>query len=450
MEPQARVVFEQIKEELAQQRLGEATALLAQEHPADAADILKELEDDQSLAILSRLDKTTAADILGYLDTEEAANLFTQLDPEIAADALDETDADVAADILGEMEADDAAEVLQRMEEAQVVGSLLLHDEDSAAGVMTPEYVAVEAERTVDEVLSFLRQTKPESEQVYSIFVVDRERRLTGVVELRDLVVSQPETRLLNIMNPEVISVRAGVDQEEAARLMRHYDLLTMPVVDEGNRLIGTITFDAAADVLEEEATEDIYRSVGLSEDESVQSPFLATLRRRMPWLLINLLTAFLSASIVSMFEPTIARLSALAIFMPVVAGHGGNVGTQGVTLAIRGLALGEITTRDTGRVLAKELAFGALHGCVAGLVAAGIALILVGNPWLGAVVGVAMLGNVLMAVILGALLPMLLRSLGLDPALMSSIFLTTFTDIFGFLILLGLGTFFLARLLGG
>lgn len=448
MEPQARVVYEQIKEELANERLAEATALLVQEHPADAADILMELEEPQRLLVLAEAEAPQVAALFDHLDSLDAAALMASIEPGAAAAVLDESAPDVAADVLGKMLPEQAALVLERMQEAKHVAPLLLQPEESAAGLMTPEYLALEATWTVEETLWYLRRVKPE-ENIDYLYVLDAERHLIGVVRLRALVVAMPRTTLQQIMNPEVVSVKAGVDREEAARIMRHYDLLALPVVDEEDRLLGIITFDDAADVLEEEATEDIYHMAGMSSEERVQGPFLATLRRRMPWLLVNLLTAFLSANVVSMFEPTIERMTALAIFMPVIAGHGGNTGTQAITLMIRGLALGEIRLRDTSTILVREFGFGIVHGCVAGLIAALIALILVGNPWLGVVVGVAMLGNVLLAVTLGALLPMLLRALNLDPALMSSIFLTTFTDIGGFLMLLGLGTLLLSKLLG-
>ncbi|MBI2886105.1 MAG: magnesium transporter [Chloroflexi bacterium] len=449
MEPQARVAYQKIQDQLEAGDLPEAAGLLVAEHPADAADILMALEEAQRVTLLARLQRDEVAAIFHHLDSEDAADLAEHLGPVTVAEALDVTEPDVAADVLGDMETEQAAQVLGRMRQAQRVAPLLLHPEESAAGVMTPDYLALDAEMTVDETIRHLRQSKPPSDTIYYLFVVDVERRLQGVVSLRDLVVAAPETPLKEIMNPEVVSVRAGTDREEAAHLMRHYDLMALPVVDEAGHLLGMITFDDAADVLEEETTEDIYRMVGLSEEERALAPLGATLKRRMPWLLVNLFTAFVSAYVVSFFEPTISQMAALAVFMPVIAGHGGNTGTQAATLLVRGLALGEIGTGDIFRVLVEQLIFGVIHGLAAGAVSGLIALIVVGNPWLGLVVAVAMIGNVLLAGILGGLLPMLLRALRLDPALMSSIFLTTCTDIGGFIMLLGLGTLLLPNLLG-
>ncbi len=450
MEQEAQAVYEKIKTELAHNGLAAASALLEEEHPADAADILMALNESQRLALVDRLEPERVAAVFSHLDSEDAADLVIMLDPTTAASTLDESEPDVAADVLGELTPEMAAVVLERMEEGQRVAPLLLQPAESAGGVMTPEVLVLDVDQTVEETLAYLRAAQPPSGLILYLFVVDSEKRLLGVVSLRDIVVAPLDAKLETIMDRDVISVRAGTDQEEAARLIRHYDLMGLPVVDEEKHLLGTITFDDAADVLDEEATEDIFRQAGMSSDEQLQGPFMETVRRRSPWLLLNLFTAFLSAYVVHYFAPTIGQLTALAVFMPVIAGHGGNTGTQVVTLVIRSLSLGELHPRDTESVLVKEVAFGLAHGLVAGAISAAIAFILIGNPWLGLVVAAAMMGNVLLAVIIGALLPMLLRAVHLDPALMSSIFLTTITDVGGFIMLLGLAAAMMPRLLGG
>ena len=450
MEPEAQAVYEEIKNELANNELAAASARLEEEHPADAADILMALNESQRLALVDRLEPERMAAVFNYLDSEDAADIVIMLDPTTAASTLDESDPDVAADVLGELTPEMAAVVLERMEEGQRVAPLLLQPAESAGGVMTPEVLVLDVDQTVEETLAYLRAAQPPSGLILYLFVVDSEKRLLGVVSLRDIVVAPLDAKLETIMDRDVISVRAGTDQEEAARLIRHYDLMGLPVVDEEKHLLGTITFDDAADVLDEEATEDIFRQAGMSSDEQLQGPFMETVRRRSPWLLLNLFTAFLSAYVVHYFAPTIGQLTALAVFMPVIAGHGGNTGTQVVTLVIRSLSLGELHPRDTESVLVKEVAFGLAHGLVAGAISAAIAFLLIGNPWLGLVVAAAMMGNVLLAVIIGALLPMLLRAVHLDPALMSSIFLTTITDVGGFIMLLGLAAAMMPRLLGG
>ncbi len=450
MEPEAQAVYEKIKNELANNALAAASALLEGEHPADAADILMALNESQRLALVDRLEPERVAAVFSHLDSEDAADLVIMLDPTTAAATLDESEPDVAADVLGELSPEMAAVVLERMEEGQRVAPLLLQPAESAGGVMTPEVLVLDVDQTVEETLTYLRAAQPPSGLILYLFVVDSEKRLLGLVSLQDIVVAPLDAKLETIMDRDVISVRAGTDQEEAARLIRHYDLMGLPVVDEEKHLLGTITFDDAADVLDEEATEDIFRQAGMSSEEQLRGPFMETVRRRTPWLLLNLFTAFLSAYVVHYFAPTIGQLTALAVFMPVIAGHGGNTGTQVVTLVIRSLSLGELRPRDTENVLVREVAFGLAHGLVAGAISAAIAFLLIGNPWLGLVVAAAMMGNVLLAVIIGALLPMLLRAVHLDPALMSSIFLTTITDVGGFIMLLGLGAAMMPRLLGG
>ncbi len=450
MEPEAQAVYEKIKNELANNALAAASALLEGEHPADAADILMALNESQRLALVDRLEPERVAAVFSHLDSEDAADLVIMLDPTTAAATLDESEPDVAADVLGELSPEMAAVVLERMEEGQRVAPLLLQPAESAGGVMTPEVLVLDVDQTVEETLAYLRAAQPPSGLILYLFVVDSEKRLLGLVSLQDIVVAPLDAKLETIMDRDVISVRAGTDQEEAARLIRHYDLMGLPVVDEEKHLLGTITFDDAADVLDEEATEDIFRQAGMSSEEQLRGPFMETVRRRTPWLLLNLFTAFLSAYVVHYFAPTIGQLTALAVFMPVIAGHGGNTGTQVVTLVIRSLSLGELRPRDTENVLVREVAFGLAHGLVAGAISAAIAFLLIGNPWLGLVVAAAMMGNVLLAVIIGALLPMLLRAVHLDPALMSSIFLTTITDVGGFIMLLGLGAAMMPRLLGG
>jgi magnesium transporter len=264
---------------------------------------------------------------------------------------------------------------------------------------------------------------------------------------LRQLVVAEPEERIGDLMEPEVVSARTTEDQEEVARRVAHYNFVALPVIDDGRHLVGVVSVDDLMDVAEEEATEDMYRMVGLEAQETVLSPVGVALRRRVPWLLVNLMTAFLAALTVSAFQGTIGKVALLAVFMPVVAGHGGNTGTQVATLVVRGLALDEGRVSDLFHVIRKEIAFGLVHGALVGLLSGVLALILGGNGWLGLIVFVAMAGNVVLAGIVGSLFPLVLRTLRIDPALASAIWLTTFTDVMGFLMLLGMGALLIGQL---
>ncbi|MDP2674336.1 MAG: magnesium transporter, partial [Dehalococcoidia bacterium] len=271
--------------------------------------------------------------------------------------------------------------------------------------------------------------------------------RLQGVVNLRELLISDPQTPIVSVMTKDAITVAPDTDQEEVARLVQHYRLRALPVVDEERVLRGIITADDAMEVASEEATEDMYRMVGLLSDDSVYAPVLVSARRRIPWLAINLLAAFAAAAMVAAFEGTIAKAAALAVFMPVVAGQGGNSGIQSITIVVRGLALGEIQPEDARWVLAKEGTIGLVKGLVFGLLIGLVAWAWQGEPAWGLVVGVALLLNMLMAGFLGAVIPLTLRALKLDPAIASGIFLTAFTDTLGFLFLLGLGALLIEHL---
>jgi magnesium transporter len=278
---------------------------------------------------------------------------------------------------------------------------------------------------------------------VFYLYVVDVRRHLVGVTSLRRLLLVSPETPLKRIMTAELTSVRVDTDQEEVARLVASYNLLAVPVVDEENKLVGIITVDDVIDVIKDEATEDIYRLAGVAGDERVFTPAPESLRKRLPWLGINLGTAFLAAGVVGLFTRTIDALPILAVFMPIVAGMGGNAATQTLTVIVRGIALGELTWGNSRKALLKEAAVGIGNGVVLGLIAAVVAWATRGDPVLGLVLGAAMVINMFVAATAGVLIPLGLRAANVDPALASSVFITTMTDVFGFFSFLGLATVF-------
>ena len=428
-------------------RTDQALAQLATLHPADQAELIGDLDADLRAPLLPRIPQDALAEILEFLEEEPRRTVAAELEPTVLGPLLDHVDRDVAADILHEIPPRIAQAVLASMATAAEVAPLLPHTDESAGGRMTSDFVALHREWTVEQALSHLRRTKPNVEQAFYLYVVDDQHRLEGVVSLRHLVVATPEERISDLMTPEVVSVRASEDQEEAARRVQHYNFVALPVVDDARRLVGVISVDDLMEVAEEEATEDMYQMVGLAGEETVFSPVSLAARRRIPWLLVNLATAFVAALTVSAFEDTIARVAVLAAFMPVVAGHGGNTGTQAITLVVRGLALGEVRPADAWRVMWKETRFGLIHGTIAGGLSGALAYALTGNLWLPMVVFCAMLGNVVLAATVGSFLPLLMRRLGIDPALASAIWLTTFTDIMGFLMLLGLGALLVERL---
>ena len=421
--------------------------LLTGMHPADSADLFQ------------RLDESTRGTMLALLSAEQQAHLFDHLDEEPLRDVidlmpraslarvLDLTDNDVAADVLRLLPPAEAVRTLAGMQTAPEITPLLIHEDESAGGIMTRGYVALHRDMTVSEALAYLRATQPVAEEVYYLYVLDARNRLQGIVNLRQLVISGPEDRIEDVMATEVLSVAPGTDQEEAANLLQRYRLRTLPVVGEDGVLEGIITSDDIIDVIQEEATEDMYRMAGLAGEETVFSPIQMSARRRIPWLIVNLATLFLAGAIIAAFEGTIERAAALAIFMPIVAGVGGNAGIQTITIVVRGMTLGEVEPRDARRILSKELALGLVRGVLFGVLIGGIAYAWQGAWAWGVVVGGAMMLNMLVAGVLGSIIPLGLKALRQDPASASSVFLTASTDILGFLFLLGLGNILINEL---
>ncbi|MFB3067963.1 MAG: magnesium transporter, partial [Acidobacteriota bacterium] len=336
-------------------------------------------------------------------------------------------------------------EILDQMgvEESTEVQQLLLYDEETAGRIMTPHVFSLCEDLSVSEAIHTI-QTAQELEVVFYLYVVDERNHLVGVASLRELLSVAPSTPLKKIMTTDVISVTTETDQEEVAREVALYDLLAIPVVDHENKLVGTITVDDIIDVIEEEATEDIFHLAGIEASDHIHTPPLTSVRKRLPWLVVNLAGALLAATVVAFYEPTIARFSFLAVFLPVVAGMGGNSGTQSLTVIVRGLALGEVSWASGKSILQKELLVGISNGIVTGILAGLVAYLWKGSYMLGLILGGAMTINVALAGVVGTMIPLILKRLKIDPAIASGIFVTTFTDAVGFLSFLGLATLFL------
>jgi len=440
--------LERVRAALETGDVDEAISILATLHPADRAEAFADLPPDDQSEILPRLDAEATADLLEELEDEAAAGVAAQLPAATLADVLDEMEPDEAADVLGDLPPEQAASALAQMEDASEVIPLLAHADDTAGGLMTSDFFALRRQMTAQMAIDFLRTQHPDMETPYYLYVVDRANRLIGIVGMRDLIVTDPQTTIEAIMNHEVQSVPVGTDQEEVARIMSHYDLAALPVVDLDGKLVGVINHDDIVDVIEEEATEDIYRLANVSDgDLQVFSPVKLSVRRRLPWLLVNLGTAFLAASVISLFEATIAKLAVLAVFQSIVAGQGGNAGTQTLAMMVRGLALGEIEFKDAWRAMAREAGIGLIHGMAVGFFVAIGAWLWRGIPVLGLVIGLAMIGNMIAAGIAGTLVPLTLKAFKLDPALASAVIVTTVTDCVGFGLFLGLATLFLPYL---
>jgi magnesium transporter len=425
--------------------------LLQKQHPADLAQVFGELAERDRLAAFSVLVERSsrlAMEALSELGPESGAALLANRPAEEIARLIQELPSDDAAallDYLPEELANTVIDLMRRKEGAEVE-SLLEYEENTAGRIMNPHVFALTEDLTVGEAISELQRAR-DVEMVFYLYVVDARRHLVGVVSLRRLLLVSPETPLRRIMSADVISARVDTDQEEVALQVASYNLLAMPVVDHDSKLVGVITVDDVIDVIKDEATEDIYRLAGVSGDERVSTPVRSALQKRMLWLAVNLVMAFIASTVVFLFREPISKVAVLAALMPIVAGMGGNAGTQTLAVVVRGLALGELTWANTWKALVKEVAMGIGNGLVIGGVAGTGAWLFYGNPWLGLILLMSMVVNMLVAGAAGTLIPLGLKALKIDPALASSIFITTFTDVFGFLTFLGLGTFFLNRL---
>lgn len=440
-------LFRRVEELLRGDDAPAAMDLLSEMHPADAADLFQRLDEMMRGTMLALLSAEQQAHLIDHMDEEPLRDVIELMPRASLARVLDLTDNDVAADVLRLLPPAEAVRTLAGMQTATEITPLLIHEDESAGGIMTRGYVALHKEMTVGEALAYLRATRPVAEEAYYLYVLDARNRLQGIVNLRQLVVSSPDTRIEDVMATDVLSVAPGTDQEEAASLLQRYRLRTLPVVGEDGVLEGIITSDDIIDVITEEATEDMYRMAGLAGEETVFSPIQMSARRRIPWLVVNVFTLFAAGAVIAAFEGTIERAAALAIFMPIIAGVGGNAGIQTITIVVRGMTLGEVEPRDARRILGRELILGILRGVLFGLLVGGIALLWQGTWGWGVVVGVAMMLNMLVAGILGSIIPLGLKALNQDPASASSVFLTACTDMLGFVFLLGLGSLLIDQL---
>jgi magnesium transporter len=394
--------------------------LLAESDVAHVAAVISEASPADMLPLLERLEPAQIAKYLSEMSADDATSLASHLpDP-------------LATQVLALMEAEPAADVRE----------LLEHEEQTAGRIMTRNYFALDEDVTIAEAVTALQKRSEEFEMVFYVFVVDKRDHLVGVVSLRKLLTTHPATQLKRIMADDVISARVGADQEEVARLVAEYNLLAVPIVDDERKLVGIVTVDDVIDVLQDEAEEDLLALAGVSAEERVDTRARRSLRLRAPWLLVNLVTAFLASYVVSRFEGSIKQLPQLATLMPIVAGMGGNAATQTLTVIIRGLALNEVV--NTTRATLKQSIVGIGNGVINGLVCAAVVAGYYHSAWLGLIIAVAMMINMLVAGVAGTLLPVILKRLNIDPAVASSVFVTTCTDVAGFFSFLGIATLLL------
>ncbi len=438
--------LETLKDLIGRNREFDIIDLFADMHPADIADLIDELDEEDRLQLFSLLDVDTASDVILELSDTSREQLIEDLSNEQLTDIIEEMESDDKADIIAELSDDQAKAVLEAIEpeESQDVKELLKYAEDTAGGIMQSELVSIKKDATINDAFQAVASAKDDIENINNIFVVDEEDRLVGTVPIQSLITTRRFTPIIDVIDKDIPSIPVEMDQEEVANLFKKYDLVSVGVVDGQQRLLGRITIDDVMDTMEEETSEDLYRIAGLGHDDTIFNKVAESVKKRLPWLYLNLLTALTSVLVIGFFEDTIKVMVALVFFMPVVAGLGGNSGGQTLALIIRGIALGEVTFENAKRVLFRQIGVGVANGVAVGVVIAVIAYVWKGIPILGLILGLAMIISIFAGTMAGVLIPLILKKLNQDPALGSNILLTAFTDAFGFLSYLTLATIFL------
>lgn len=423
----------------------EAMVRLQRLRVADQADALVRISPEAQDVLLDLLPSQLIGAIVGELETSEAVPVCERLAAARLAEVFDATSPDVTADVLKALEPEMSDAALAAMRTSQDVVPLLEYEDDDAGGLMTPEFIALRETMNVAQALEFIRlwadEIGPDPEYMHYLFVLDRNGALKGGLSLAQLVLARRSQSVSLLMDEDIVSVGVETDQEDAARIMERYDIFNLPVVDDDDRLVGVVWLDDMIRVLDEEATEDMFRMIGVDEEEKALGPFWRSVRNRLPWLVVNLGTAVLAGFVITLFQSTLGQVVALAAFLPVIAGQGGIAGTQTLTLIIRSITLGEVSPANARQLLLKELGLGLVHGLALGLVVGAIAFFWKGSEFLALVVGVAMVANLVVAGISGVVVPLGFRALKIDPALSSAVAVTTLTDVLGFLVYLGLAT---------
>jgi len=447
----APIDYDTVREMLRTATPDRVLRFIGKSHPADIALLFKGLDSAEvrqlfdvlfssrrAAKTLKELPPELLPDILALIDDEKVGRLIVRADPDDAVTFIDSLPEDRRERVLA----------LLDPERRAAVREIINYPDGTVGRLMTTDFMALPPDATAQGAIDKIRE-RGELESFFYLYVVEKDGKLVGVVPIRNLVIAPPMRKLRDMMIPDPIKADVFMDQEDAARIVSKYELLALPIVDEGGRLEGIITVDDVIDIIKEESTEDMYKMVGLAEEDRVFTPVSRSVRMRLPWTILNLLTASLAASIVGLFEGTLHEIVALVTFMPVVAGVGGNGATQTATVIIRAIALGELEFSSAWKAIVKQVSVNICIAIAAGAMIAVAAGLWKGNPYLGLILAGAMLLNLgLMAGFAGAVIPLLLKALKLDPALGSGIIVTGLTDAFGFLSFLGLATMFRSYLI--
>ena len=420
-------------------------ALTADLHEADLADLLESLTHDERRQLVDVLGEAFYPEVLPYIDAAVREEVIDQLGPERLARLLSALDSDDAVEVFEDLDEEFQHRILTALPQAyrHILEESLSYPEDSAGRIMQREVVVIPSAWTLGETIDYLRAAEDLPDDFYDLYIVNPKHHPIGFIPLSRALRTRRPVRLTEIMETDMKVIPLTMDQEEVAYLFHQYGLVSAPVVDEAGRLVGVITVDDVVNVIHEEAQEDIMKLAGVQEPD-LYSAFLATTRARFPWLVVNLMTAIVASIVIGLFEATIERIVALAVLMPIVASMGGNAGTQTLTVAVRALAMKDLTEANTRRFIGKEMLIGAANGVLFAALAGVVAWLWFSSPAIGLVIAAAMVVNMAVAGLAGTLIPIGLERVGVDPAIASSVFLTTVTDVVGFLAFLGLAATFL------
>lgn len=441
---------QRIREYLGQEDREGLSQVFEAAYAVDIAEAIEDFEDFELSALCGLGTTIQLAAVVEEADEELQRRMLRYIEPSKLSDMFTYMSTDDIVDLLGFLRPDMRKGLLTQMRgnESRDVQLLLGYGENTAGGIMTTEYITLKSSLTHKEALDKIRTIGPKTEVIEILFVVNDQHELVGTADLRDVLIGRDDSTLYDITNRNFISVQPETDQEEVALLVSKYDLKAIPVINRRKAIIGIITVDDIIDVIVEEHDEDFLMLSGVSADERVGSTVADSVRRRLPWLFVNLLTAFLASFTVAMFEDVIVQVVALAATMPIIAGMGGNAGSQTLSLVIRSIAMGDIDLKENWRLVFKEVAIGLMNGLFIGVVTGTIMYMRYGNPYLGLIVVLAIIANLIMAAFFGFMTPLILKKVGVDPALASAIFVTAATDVFGFFVFLGLARLLLPYLI--
>ncbi|MCJ0569959.1 magnesium transporter, partial [Enterococcus cecorum] len=415
-------------------------------YPIDVAAIISNYSDEQLTTLIPLLDKNIWAQIIEQLNSTIQQKILVKMSLEQVIAIFEQMSKDDVVDLLGELPFSTRKAVLKKMKEQdrKIIESLQKFPSDSAGGIMTTEYIALNENLTMAQALAKIKEIAPESEIISVIYLLNNEKQLVGTINLRQILIHKDNDLLKTFQDKVFLTVYPDMDQEEVSQIVSKYDLIAIPVINHRQQLLGIITVDDIIDVIIDEQTEDLLGLGGVDKEERLDMPLLASVSKRLPWLLVNLLTAFLASFTVGLFQSTIQKVVVLASVMSIVAGMGGNAGTQTLSLMIRSIALGKIQVRKEWQFLSKEFCLSLINGAVTGLVTGVTLYFYYHNFYLGLIIFIAMIGNLIIAGVFGYVIPILLKKVNIDPAIASSIFLTTLTDVGGFFIFLMLAKIFL------